>query len=69
MQMRQRLIERPSSVKAKSEMDKSQDDGVACGLVPPNHQNKWYSLMQKQSIKVWMQQWQTDRNSTTKYEQ
>ena len=31
------LIERPSSVKTKSEMNKSQDDDVACGLVPPNH--------------------------------
>ena len=50
MQMRQRLIERLSSVKAKSEMNKSQDDGVASGLAPPNHQYKWYSLIQKQSI-------------------
>ena len=53
MQMRQRLIGRPpSSLKAKSEMNKSQDDGVACGLVPPNHQYKRYSLIQKQSIQV-----------------
>ena len=41
MQMWQRLIERsPSSVKAKSKMNKSQDDDVAYGLVPPNHQYK-----------------------------